>query len=192
MIKSKYKNDEVIKSKGGKVVESAIHQNGQRYVLKSYPTSDSSSIDHELEVYQKIKQPHLHGIPEVKEGFKSDGRLYLVFDQLGPNLEYLRLRCGGRLSLKSTLMVGLQMLERIEFIHENGFLHGDIKPSNFLIGSTNKMKHKVYLVDFELSRAYLANGKHIEEETIDNFSGCLRFCSSSYNNRRSLCRRDEL
>ena len=103
------------------------------------------------------------GIPEVKEGFKNDGRLYLVFDQLGPNIEYLRLRCGGRFSLKTTLMVGLQMLERIEFIHGNGFLHGDIKPSNFLIGSTNKMKHKVYLVDFELSRSYLTNGKHVEE-----------------------------
>ena len=45
-------------------------------------------------------------------------------------------------------MVGLQMLERIEFLHTNGFLHGDIKPSNFLIGLSGKMKHKIYLVDF--------------------------------------------
>ena len=59
-------------------------------------------------------------------------------------------------------MVGLQMLERIEFIHENGFIHGDIKPSNFLMGFSGKLRHKVYLVDFELSQPYLANGKHIE------------------------------
>ena len=84
------------------------------------------------------------------------------------------------------------MLERIEFIHNNGFLHGDIKPSNFLIGLTGKMKHKIYLVDFELSKPYLVNGNHIEEKTIDVFSGCLRFCSISANSRKNLCRRDEI
>jgi serine/threonine protein kinase len=56
--------------------------------------------------------------------------------------------CGGRLSLKTVIMLGLQILDRIEYIHENGFLHGDIKPSNFMIGKIGKLKHKVYLADF--------------------------------------------
>lgn len=80
MIKNKYKSDEIIKSKGGKVVERTLCiENNRRYVLKSYPLSDSSSIENELEVYQKVKQPHLHGIPEIKEGFQTQGRLYLTF-----------------------------------------------------------------------------------------------------------------
>ena len=81
MIKNKYKVDEVIKSKGGKLVERVVCvQNNGRYVLKSYPFSDSSSIENELNVYQKVKQPHLHGIPEIKEGFQYEGRLYLLFE----------------------------------------------------------------------------------------------------------------
>jgi len=56
--------------------------------------------------------------------------------------------CGGRFSLKTTLMIGLQMLERIQFIHDNGFLHGDVKPNNFIMGKTGKLKHKLYMVDF--------------------------------------------
>lgn len=70
--------------------------------------------------------------------------------------------CGGRFSLKTTLMVGLQMLERIEFLHQNGYLHGDIKPSNFLMGKSAKVKHKVYMIDFELSKPYIIKGQHIE------------------------------
>ncbi|MCL4116824.1 UNVERIFIED_CONTAM: hypothetical protein GTU68_014476, partial [Idotea baltica] len=88
------------------------------------------------------------GFPEIKEGFREDNRLYIVFQELGHNLEHLRKVCGGRFSLKTTLMLGLQMLERIEYLHSCGYLHGDIKPSNFIIGKTGKLKHKVYMVDF--------------------------------------------
>ena len=90
----------------------------------------------------------------------------MVFEELGLNIEQLRIMCGGRFSLKTTLMVALQMLERIEYLHTNGFLHGDIKPSNFLIGKTGKLKHKLYMVDFELSETFSNNGVHVDEKHI--------------------------
>ena len=62
-------------------------------------------------------------------------------------METLRVRCGGRLGLKTVIMLGLQTLERIEYLHKFEILHGDIKPSNFLVGR-GKMKHKIYLADF--------------------------------------------
>ena len=84
------------------------------------------------------------------------------------------------------------MLERIQFIHENGFIHGDIKPSNFIMGLSGKLKHKVYLVDFELSQPYSINGKHMEEKNLQNFSGNLRFCGVGPNSQKNICRRDEV
>ena len=68
-------------------------------------------------------------------------------DELGDNIDTLRVRCGGRLTLKTVLMVGLQILDRIEYLHRCDVLHGDIKPSNFLVGKA-KMRHKIYLTDF--------------------------------------------
>jgi hypothetical protein len=40
-------------------------------------------------------------------------------EELGENIDALRIRCGGRLSLKTVLMVGVQILERIEYLHRN-------------------------------------------------------------------------
>ncbi len=75
-------------------------------------------------------------------------------------MDFLRGRVGGRLTLKTVLMIAIQVIEKIEIIHSKGYIHGDIQPSNFLTG-TGKTKHKIYLIDYELSYPYLVNGKHI-------------------------------
>lgn len=44
------------------------------------------------------------------------------------NLEQYKQKCGGRFSLKTTLMLTLQMLDRVRYVHSLGLVHGDIKP----------------------------------------------------------------
>ena len=64
------------------------------------------------------------------------------------------MQAGKRLSLKTVLQVGEQMLERIEILHEKNILHRDIKPDNFLMG-VGKNAHLVYIVDFGLSKRFI-------------------------------------
>lgn len=49
-------------------------------------------------------------------------------DLFGPNLLQLMKLCGGRFSKKTGLMVGLQILDRIETIHSCGYLHRNVRP----------------------------------------------------------------
>ena len=53
---------------------------------------------------------------------------------LGPNLEQFLKLSGGKLSLKTVLILGLQMVDRIEVLHNAGFIYKDIQPENFVMG----------------------------------------------------------
>lgn len=50
-------------------------------------------------------------------------------------------------------MVGEQMITRLEYMHQNNFLHRDMKPDNFLMGLHTK-SNQVYMIDFGLSKRF--------------------------------------
>ena len=74
-------------------------------------------------------------------------------DLLGPSIEDLFNFQKRKFTLKTTLMLGDQMLSRIEYIHSKGYLHRDLKPDNFLMG-VGKKKTQVYAIDFGLAKKY--------------------------------------
>ncbi len=53
-------------------------------------------------------------------------------------------------SMKTTLMIGKQMLNRLRLLHEANILHRDIKPENALIGLDNK-SGVIHLIDFGIN-----------------------------------------
>ena len=78
----------------------------------------------------------------------------MVMDLLGPSLEDLFQTCKRSFDLKSVLLIAVQMVKRIQSVHEERIIHRDIKPDNFLIGSTEQTKDSVYIIDFGLAKCY--------------------------------------
>jgi len=94
------------------------------------------------------------GIPHlIWYGENGDFR-FLVSELLGNSLEEYLDICGGKFSLKTTLMIAEKILSSIEFIHYKNYLHRDIKPANFLMGLGKKL-HQIYTIDLAFGTTYI-------------------------------------
>lgn len=80
--------------------------------------------------------------------------------------------------MKTVCMIGDQMISRVEYLHQNNFLHRDMKPDNFLIGA-EKRKDVVYMIDYGLSKRYRdpKTGDHIPYRDGKSLTGTARYAS---------------
>lgn len=70
------------------------------------------------------------------------------------------------------------MIQRIEFLHNNHFIHRDMKPDNFLVG-IGKKQSVVYMIDFGLAKRYRdpKTGEHIPYRDNKSLTGTARYAS---------------
>ena len=72
------------------------------------------SLAYEAQVYKALAREI--GFPSLRWYGVREGAHILVLDKLGPDLDAVRHLCRGRLSLKTVLMLGLQMV-RAPLLH---------------------------------------------------------------------------
>jgi serine/threonine protein kinase len=166
------------------------HDNeGKFYAIKVESKKQANRLEHEKGIYDNLGTSV--GFPKIYSIIKDRKHNTVIMDYLGPSLEDLFDFCGNKFSIKTVLMIGIQVLNRIEALHNSGYLHRDIKPDNFLIGTSDK-KSRIYMIDLGLSKRYMKDNNHIEYHTNKSFTGSFRY--SSIRNHRGIeqSRRDDL
>ena len=131
------------------------------------------------------------GFPELKWFGLDERNYYMVMNLLGESLLSIK-DFFGELDMKETLLIGIQMIERIKTLHQNLLVHRDIKPENFIFGLGSK-KTKLYLIDFGFTRRYTNdNGIHIPIRTECSLLGTPNFVSLNVHKGYEASRRDDL
>ncbi len=112
---------------------------------------------------------------------------------LGQSLEKLFQSVNKKFSIKTVCMLGIQMLDRLEYIHSRKIIHRDIKPDNFVIGRGDK-SHIVYILDFGLAKKYWSSTHkcHIPFITGKKLTGTARYASVNALSGYEQSRRDDL
>lgn len=140
-----------------------------------------------LEAYQGF--PRFHILLQTKVYGRR--QVVLVMDPLGKSLETLWIACNRRFSLKTTVQIGMQIVERLRAIHAASLLHRDVKPANFLIGSDEQT---VYAIDFGLAKRYRdpVTHVHIPFREKKHMLGTPRYVSINTHLGIEQSRRDDL
>jgi len=131
------------------------------------------------------------GIPKFISYGKTTNYNILIEQLLDKNLSELMKR-QNKLSLNDVCLIGIQILDRLEWIHSKNIIYRDIKPQNFLIGKNDPSI--IYIIDFGLCKKYRSSktGKHMLPKKTGFINGTIKYVSKYVLRGKESSRRDDL
>nr|CAD2176120.1 unnamed protein product [Meloidogyne enterolobii]CAD2191507.1 unnamed protein product [Meloidogyne enterolobii] len=111
-----------------------------------------------------------------------DNSMLFVMTLFGESLSSLKRKRKHRIfSLNTGLFCSLETLECLKALHILGYIHRDVKPSNFTIGlRQNNRHHSIFIIDFSMSKRMLcSDGKIISPRSNIRFKGTVKFAPLS-------------
>ncbi|XP_028927304.1 serine/threonine-protein kinase VRK2 isoform X2 [Ornithorhynchus anatinus] len=160
------------------VIKVEYQENGPLFAeLKFYQRAAKRDC---IKRWMALKQLDFLGIPlfwgSGLAAYNGKSYRFMVMERLGTDLQKFVDR-DGRFGKETVLQLGIRMLDALEYIHENEYVHGDIKAANLLLGYRNPQQ--VYLADYGLSYRYCPNGNHkrYQENPRKSHNGTIEFTS---------------
>jgi len=162
--------------------------------FESRQVKSAPQLQHEYDVVLALRKdvdPAPQGIAEAFY-FGVEGSFNcMVIEILGKSLEDHVQSCKGKFTVKTTVLIAQQVVQRIEYMHSKGFVHRDIKPENFMFGVKDRV-HFVYIIDFGLSKRYWSENQHSAPREKLSLTGTARYASINAHKGREQSRRDDL
>lgn len=187
---------------------SPVHENAE-HVVKVEPHTNGPLFT-ELAFYQRVAKPDLinswcksrrlkHlGVPMfLGSGSFDHGSTklrFLVLERFGKDVDELFISNGRRFDITTVLMLGLRVVDALEYIHCHEYTHGDIKGSNLMMGFSKSKSGQVYLLDYGLVYRFNPEGNHKEykEDPKRKHDGTAEFTSRDAHNGVVTSRRSDL
>ncbi|XP_073514419.1 serine/threonine-protein kinase VRK3 [Phyllobates terribilis] len=86
---------------------------------------------------------------------------FLVFSELGQNLQTIISEFDDRLPEIAVYQIVYRMIDVLEYVHENEYVHGDITAENIYVSSDYE---EVYLAGYYNAFRYCPGGKHVAQK----------------------------
>ncbi|KAL6212540.1 hypothetical protein ACLB2K_017758 [Fragaria x ananassa] len=137
-----------------------------------------------------------HGVPRVHYKGRQADYYIMVMDILGPSLWDVWNNSSHTMSIEMVACIAIEAISILEKMHSRGYVHGDVKPENFLLGPPGTPEEKkLFLVDLGLATRWRdsSTGQHVDyDQRPDVFRGTVRYASVHAHLGRTGSRRDDL
>jgi len=164
------------------VVKVEPHSNGPLFVeLHFYCRATKLEDLDAFAANRKIK--HL-GVPDLKGHgsfvHRKKRLRFIVMPRYGVDLQTVIDNSKSSLSLESTSSIATQVIDSLEYLHSQGYVHKDLKGNNMIFRRDHKgINDKIFLVDFGLASRFIHMGIHrpFEPDQRSAHEGTLEYVS---------------
>jgi len=113
-------------------------------------------LEREIEIMTKL---HHSNILHCEEIFETETFIYLILEMIKGGELYDKIVDEGEYSEEETKLIVLQILDAVEYLHQNGIAHRDLKPENILCVSKTDSRaifrhEQIKVADFGLSKMF--------------------------------------
>ncbi|NXH83387.1 VRK3 kinase, partial [Edolisoma coerulescens] len=146
-----------------------------------------------VEKWKKWHSVPLLGIPNcVGFGLHADSYRFLVFSDLGRSLQSVLSDGLHLLREKAAFQIAIRVLDCLEYIHENEYVHGDITAENIYLNPADLTQ--VTLAGYGFAFRYCPGGKHVawREGSRTPHEGTVEFISLDSHKGAGPSRRSDL
>ncbi|KAL7032651.1 hypothetical protein ACKWTF_007370 [Chironomus riparius] len=106
------------------------------------------SLENEIKVLRRLTHPN---IVQLLETYEDKTKVYLVMELVTGGELFDRIVEKGSYTEKDASGLMRQVLEAVDYMHEQGVVHRDLKPENLLYYNTDE-ESKIMISDFGLSK----------------------------------------
>lgn len=167
----------------GKVFKAVNILTNNNVAIKIEKERESRILKYEARIYNLLH--NMKNIPKIRLFGTEEEYTYMVIDLFSCSIDK------RVTSNKDKIIIFKNSLIIMKDLHENGFIHRDIKPDNILFEERNS--NQVKLIDFGLSKKYLdKNNNHLEYKDGKKIIGTIKYCSINLHNGCEPSRRDDI
>ncbi|MBN3324455.1 KCC1G kinase, partial [Atractosteus spatula] len=116
--------------------------------VKKMPDHRDNNLENEISVLRRIKHEN---IVALEDFYESRTHYYLVMQLVSGGELFDRILDRGVYTEKDASLVIRQVLDAVNYLHQNGIVHRDLKPENLLYYSQDE-NSKIMISDFGLSK----------------------------------------
>ena len=132
----------------GKVKLSILKATNEQYAIKilnkqKLKSQTKSSSFNEIEILSKLNHPNIIHVEKILED-KENNYIIMEYCENGELFDYIVKK--EKLGYKEASIFFYQLINGVEYIHNQNFAHRDLKPENLLLTKDNKLK----IIDFGL------------------------------------------
>lgn len=193
-INGEYFVDRVFGQGGFGIVYMGMDRQRNEVVIKVDKYPNMKTVENEVRIYQLLSNSR--GFPELYYHGYFESYPLMVMERLGDSLRTELSRTKYGFYSSTVVMIGIELLYRLEDLHDVGYVHRDLKPQNVVLGrkTTYDGQRTLYLIDLGAAGRFKDDcGRHIRDGSAEPaVAGTPWFAPVRWHERKRQSRRDDL